>query len=151
MNNLPSLTVVKDQIQKSYFENQCNSIIDKNNIEDILNVDVYDYLSSGRYRNIGDGYLIDNNCYNYYSKPVNYNELYKNRGTRMIKHNLTNNIPPHLTHNDRLRIENMYSISSVYLYFPLISIYDEYEYIKLLISNIADIYNLPIIPPIKFI
>ena len=35
--------------------------------------------------------------------------------------------------------------------FPKISIYDEYEYIKLLLSDIADIYNLPIIPPIKII
>jgi hypothetical protein len=50
-----------------------------------------------------------------------------------------------------LVIENNYFIERVFIDFPMISIYDEYDYIKLLISEMADIYNIPIIPPIKFI
>jgi len=72
----------------------------------------------------------------------------------MIKHNLTNNIPSYNIFEGKswkdFYIENHYFIEKVYINFPIISIYDEYEYIQLLISNITDIYNLPIIPPIKF-
>ena len=69
----------------------------------------------------------------------------------MIKHNLTNNIPDYFNQYDLLIIENYYFIEKVFIDFPIISIYDEYDYIKLLISEMADIYNIPIIPPIKFI
>lgn len=47
--------------------------------------------------------------------------------------------------------DNNYFIEKVFIDFPLIEIYDEYDYIQKIISSIADIYNLPIIPPIKFI
>ena len=70
----------------------------------------------------------------------------------MIKHNLTNNIISFYDYpNERLMIQNYYFIEKVYIDFPLIKILDEYDYIKEILSNIADIYNLPIIPSIKFI
>jgi len=73
----------------------------------------------------------------------------------MIKHNLTNNIPSYNIFEGKswkdFYIENHYFIEKVYIDFPLIKILDEYDYIKEILSNIADIYNLPIIPSIKFI
>jgi hypothetical protein len=82
-----------------------------------------------------------------------------NKGTRMIKHNLTNNIPSYdifeynieKLNSNQFTIINNYFIETVNINFPLIKIYDEYDYIKRIISDITDIYNLPIIPPIKFI
>lgn len=92
-----------------------------------------------------------------------------NKGTRMFNHNLTVNLP-YLTYirnyqecsrmsidcqiNDYyipaipIYIYSYYFIEKVIIDFPLI--YDEYDYIKLLIKDIANIYDLPIIPPIKF-
>ena len=69
----------------------------------------------------------------------------------MIKHNLTNIISP-LSNFIKVNFRNHYFIEKVFIDFPLISniIYDEYEYIKVILSNIANIYDLPIIPPIKF-
>ncbi len=79
-------------------------------------------------------------------------ELEKNKGSRMIKHNLTNIISP-LSNFIKVKFVNHYFIEKVFIDFPLISniIYDEYDYIKQILSNIANIYDLPIIPPIKFI
>ena len=83
-------------------------------------------------------------------------ELEKNKGSRMVKHNLTNNIPetiipsPSYQHYQSLFI-TYYFIEKLYIDFPLISIYDEYEYIEKILNDYKiDIYNLPIIPPIKF-
>ena len=101
------------------------------------------------------------NIYNYI-KPL-YDKyilnLDANKGTRMIKHNLTNNIPSYdifeynieKLNSNQFTIQNYYFIETVNINFPLIEIYDEYDYIKRIISDITDIYNLPIIPPIKFI
>ena len=76
-------------------------------------------------------------------------ELEKNKGSRMIKNNLTN-----IMYNpiNSIYFRNLYFIEKVFIDFPLISniIYDEFEYIKVILSNIANIYELPIIPPIKF-
>ena len=76
-------------------------------------------------------------------------ELEKNKGSRMIKNNLTN-----IMYNpiNSIYFRNLYFIEKVFIDFPLISniIYDEYEYIKQILSNIANIYELPIISPIKF-
>ena len=79
-------------------------------------------------------------------------ELELNKGSRMIKHNLTNIISP-LSNFIKVNFRNHYFIEKVFIDFPLISniIYDEYDYIKQILSNIANIYDLPIIPPIKFI
>jgi hypothetical protein len=113
----------------------CRTYINKNNIIDAINNDI-----SNSY-----GTTIINN-YNSYVF-----ELDKNKGNRMIKHNLTNNMNNYYHSENKLQIENHYFIEKVFIDFPIISIYDEYEYIKLLISEITDIYNIPIIPPIKFI
>ncbi len=147
-------SVFNNYIITSWGEKQTVSsyYINKNNIEEILN---------NQY---------DEHYNNYCIYPYNYNEILyislygssyspiccshnKYVGTRMLKHNLTNNM-----HNynyvypwNELHISNKYIFRGVYIDFPLITIYDEYEYIKLILSNItADIYNLPIIPPIKF-
>jgi hypothetical protein len=73
----------------------------------------------------------------------------------MIKHNLINNIPLYIHYHEEyhqeLVIQNHYFIEKVYIDFPLIEIYDEYDYIQKILSSIVDIYNLPIIPPIKYI
>ena len=69
----------------------------------------------------------------------------------MVKHNITNNFPEYLSGQDQVRIQNYYFIETVNIDFPLIEIYNEYDYIKKIISSISDIYNLPIIPPIKYI
>jgi hypothetical protein len=120
--------------------------INKNNLEDTLNT----YLN---YHNNYDNYysgsrgttIISYNDLNEYSV-----EFEKNKGSRMIKHNLTNNIPDYINNNN-LYIYSNYFIEKVFIDFPLISIYDEYEYIEKILNNYKiDIYNLPIIPPIKF-
>ena len=54
----------------------------------------------------------------------------------MIKNNLINNI------SNRITIESYYFIEKVFIDFPLITIYDEYDYIKLLLSEITNVYNL---------
>jgi hypothetical protein len=166
MNNKPTINNYYS-FGKSYFSNSCsggypsscntmsNRMKDYNgeyNIEKILN-SIYDinYYNDPYFKN---NYIILRDYYDYYhsySSNINY-ELDRTKGTRMINHNLTNNIPEYFNkYLDRLIIENHYFIEKVFIDFPIISIYDEYDYIKLLISGMADIYNLPIIPPIKFI
>jgi len=149
LNNKPTLNNYYS-FGKSYYENTCYN--GEYNIEKILN-SVYDinYYNHPYYKN---NYITIQDYYDYYhsySSNINY-ELDKTKGTRMINHNLTNNIPEYFNkYIDMLVIENNYFIEKVFIDFPMISIYDEYEYIKLLISEMADIYNIPIIPPIKFI
>jgi hypothetical protein len=132
----------------------CGYTINKNNIEEFLNINLNDYIIRGYYRSDGKYYIIEafNSNYYYYSSNIN-NELDKNKGSRMIKHNITNNFPEHLNNGkDWVKIQNHYFIEKVYIDFPLISniIYNEYEYIQKILLNIANIYYLPIIPPIKF-
>ena len=137
-------------------------------IYNILNYDVYDNIFNTNYFNDWLNTGINFHTYSYnnefqnelkYINKYSY-ELEKNKGSRMIKHNLLNNIPSYYLINDNipsyyyyLNFLNHYFIEKVYIDFPLISniIYDEYEYIKVILSNIANIYDLPIIPPIKFI
>jgi len=166
LNNKPTLNNYYS-FGKSYYENTCYNGYSNNcntpsnqmkdyygeyNIEKILN-SVYDinYYNYPYYKN---NYITIRDYYDYYhsySSNINY-ELDKTKGTRMINHNLTNNIPEYFNkYIDMLVIENNYFIEKVFIDFPMISIYDEYDYIKLLISGMADIYNIPIIPPIKFI
>lgn len=94
---------------------------------------------------------IVNYDYNYISTVY---ELEANKGSRMIKHNLTNNIPSYIKYDNEyqneLTILNYYFIEKVFIDLPLIEIYNEYEYIQKILLNIANIYDLPIIPPIKF-
>jgi len=117
-----------------------------NNIERILNY-IYDpYYTNYYYNNNFISIQNTEGGYRYYSSNINY-ELDKNRGTRFVKNNLTNNLPNNYY---AISFYSNYFIEKVFIDFPLISIYDEYEYIQLLISTITDIYNLPIIPPIKF-
>ena len=121
--------------------------INKNNLEGTLNTyfdyhNNYDNYYSGSHGTV----LISYNDLNEYSY-----ELEKNKGSRMIKHNLTNNIPDYINNNN-LYVFSNYIIEKVFIDFPLISIYDEYEYIEKILNNYKiDIYNLPIIPPIKII
>jgi len=124
----------------------------KNNIEEILNINLNDYINTGYYHYSDKVYVIQtpSRIYCYYSSNIN-NELNRNKGTRMVKHNITNNFPEYLSERDQVIIQNYYFIETVNINFPLIEIYDEYDYIKRIISDITDIYNLPIIPPIKFI
>jgi len=172
MCNIPSksLTTNKPSIKfdyynsKTYFRGhiQDNIYIQKpiitniNDIEKALNIDYHlykDYFINGADENI--------NTYYGSATIINFNnyifDLDVNKGTRMIKHNLTDNIPSYkiFEYNsekkNQFNIENHYFIEKVYIDFPIIEIYDEYDYIKKIISSIADIYNLPIIPPIKFI
>lgn len=148
-------SVFNNYIITSWGEKQTVSsyYINKNNIEEILN-------------NQYDEHYNYNYIHNYYGHRTLYNGLYgssyaptcclhnKNVGTRMVNHNLTNNMHNYnyVYPQDELHISNRYIYSNVFIYFPLITIYDEYEYIKVILDNItADIYNLPIIPPIKFI
>jgi len=140
----------------------CRSTIYSNDIGNSINIGCLDdSICLGRYKIDGNILIyynnhgttkitnFDNNYYNYAF------ELDNNKGARMIKHNLTNNIPSYIYrenyNDDELIIQNYYFIEEVYIEFPLISIYDEYDYIQNIISGITDIYNLPIIPPIKFI
>ena len=143
-----------------------SNMIYLNNIENTLNIDIdyYYYLGSSNIRSLDTNNFYINQAgfhyfynmhYIYNIKPDIY-ELEKNKGSRMIKHNLTNNLQIiGLSENERrsVNIYNNYIIQKVFIDFPLISniIYDEYEYIKVILSNIANIYDLPIIPPIKFI
>ena len=133
-----------------------------NNIENALNIDIDSYIgriaigsldTNNFYINQAGFHYFYNMHYIYNIKPDIY-ELEKNKGSRMIKHNLTNNLQIiGLSENERnVRISNHYFIEKVFIDFPLISniIYDEYDYIKQILSNIANIYDLPIIPPIKF-
>jgi hypothetical protein len=132
----------------------------------ILNYDVYDNIFNTNYFNdwLNTGIIVytSNNEFSSELKYINkYSyELEKNKGSRMIKHNLTANIPSYYYlindnnfHYYYLYFYNHYFIEKVSIDFSLISniIYDEYEYIKVILSNIANIYDLPIIPPIKFI
>jgi hypothetical protein len=131
-----------------------------NNIENTLNIDIDSYIgkiaigsfdTNNFYINHDGFHYFYNMHYNYNIKPDIY-ELEKNKGSRMIKHNLTNNLQI-VSLSGSIKISNHYFIEKVYIDFSLISniIYDEYEYIKVILSNIANIYDLPIIPPIKFI
>lgn len=137
-----------------YYSYDCDKYggygINKNNSEEILNY-IYDidyYYNNNIIKVINPGY----NRFEYYYSSKYFYELDKNKGTRMVKHNLTNNLPEYILNNRfSIQIENNYFIEKVFIDFPMISIYDEYDYIKLLISGMADIYNIPIIPPIKFI
>lgn len=132
---------------------RCYDEINKNNVENILNIDPTNSMSyypgneykwcNRDYNNIGIYCITNINKY--------IIEFEKNKGSRMVNHNLANNLPEYTTSYRSTVIYNYYYIEKVYIDFPMISIYDEYDYIKLLISGIADIYNLPIIPSIKFI
>jgi hypothetical protein len=114
--------------------------IDKTNIEDVLNNNYFNNYNNQYSNSHGTVHIHNFNRYSY--------ELDKNKGSRMINHNLTNNF---ISDFNYLNIENHYFIEKVYIDFPIIEIYDEYDYIKKILSSIADIYNLPIIPPIKYI
>lgn len=165
--NIPSMTTNNKpfinnyyRYDYSYFSNYCYgnpyncyhpyggyNYNDINDIERILNY-IYDKGYYNNYYNNNNYINIQNTegGYRYYSSNINY-ELDKSRGTRFVKNNLTNNLPNNYYW---LHFYSHYFIEKVFINFPLISIYDEYEYIQLLISTITDIYNLPIIPPIKF-
>ena len=132
---------------------------------EILNRDIYDHIFNTNYFNdwLNTGIMFKSNNNDFFSELKNINkysyELEKNKGSRMIKHNLTANIPSYyylINNNDfhyyYLDFLNHYFIEKVFIDFLLISniIYDEYDYIKQILSNIANIYELPIIPPIKF-
>jgi hypothetical protein len=135
-----------------------------NNIENTLNIDIdyYHYLGNDNIKSLSankfyieqDGYHYFYNMHYFYNIKPDIYELEKNKGSRMIKHNLSNNLQiVGLSENERsVNIYNNYFIEKVFIDFPLISniIYDEYEYIKQILSNIANIYELPIISPIKF-
>ena len=133
---------------------------------DILGHDVYDNIFNTNYfndwLNTGINFHTNNNKFSNELKYINkYSyELEKNKGSRMIKHNLTGNIPSYYYlindnnfHYYYLNFVNHYFIEKISIDFPLISnvIYDEFDYIKVILSTIANIYDLPIIPPIKFI
>jgi hypothetical protein len=167
MCNIPSksLTTNKPSIKFDYYNsytifqynyNEKPIITNINDIEKALNIDYHlykDYFINGARKYI--------NTYYGLATIINFNDyifdLDVNKGTRMIKHNLTDNIPSYdiFEYNSeidkRFSMHNHYFIEKVYIDFPIIEIYDEYDYIKKIISSIADIYNLPIIPPIKFI
>jgi hypothetical protein len=128
-----------------------------NNIENTLNIDIDSYIGKIAIGSFDtNNFYINHDGFHYFYniKPDIY-ELEKNKGSRMIKHNLTNNlqIVSLSGYDGSVRISNHYFIEKVSIDFSLISniIYDEYEYIKVILSNIANIYDLPIIPPIKFI
>ena len=178
--SIPSRTMNNKPIIKNYYSHSTSSFmnmcgdnygyyyscgnyytINENNIESILNVNYdynNDYKHHDNYNSVKGFEIINNGNYGrcFISNFNKYtNELELNKGSRMVKHNLTNNIPEMKyginSNTKRINIINKYFIEKVYIDFPMILIYDEYDYIKLLISKIADIYNLPIIPPIKFI
>ena len=176
MCNIPSKPVIIDIpiIKTDYYNGrtyftahkQDNIYIEKpiitniNDIENALNIDYHLYKESYYFTNGAN-----QNINTYYGSVniINFNnylyDLEANKGSRMIKHNLTNNIPSYniFEYNSKkingngFNIFNYYFIEKVSIDFPLITIYDEYEYIKQILSNIANIYELPIIPPIKFI
>ena len=172
--NIPSRTINNKPFIKNYYSysisrwrNYCNSCwgckcyaeINKNNIENVLNIDNINNNYYFYHNYYYDKYMCNYN-YNYYGEHCIKNinkyiiELELKKGSRMVNNNLTNNIniPYNINgYRQQIIIYNHYFIEKVLIDFPLISIYDEYDYIKLLISGIADIYNLPIIPPIKFI
>jgi len=147
-NFIPIITSYYDFIINGYYN---DNLIYKNNLENILNFDYKDY-------NYDDCYYYNNiyKCYhgnywfhNYYNNRF-FDEVYeleKTRGSRMVKNKLLENIESSYI-NHEIYIYNYYFIKKVIIDFPLI--YDEYDYIKLLIKDIANIYDLPIIPPIKF-
>jgi len=159
INNKPLIKINNDY-SFSRFNNYCcgnwgcyscgsTRLINKNNIIDAIDYNnqhiIYDYNKDIVYDSSVFG---TTRIHNYNSYVF---ELEKHKGSRMVKHNLTNNMIYYYRPHKELEIENNYFIENVFIDFPLISIYDEYEYIKLVIANITDIYNLPIIPPIKFI
>ena len=138
------------------------SHISLNELENILNIDYYNEIISrtGWYNFIDGNFNINvvdkdfiyngNDFRNTFYNINKYSyELEKNKGSRMIKHNLTNIM---INPINSIYFRNHYFIEKVFIDFPLISniIYDEYDYIKQILSNIANIYELPIIPPIKF-
>jgi len=133
-----------------------------NNLEEIEKELNNDYISNYDNYNIDKEYpypyslkIYNQKCNNEIRGFNKYSyELEKNKGSRMVKHNLTNNIPEHINiiPNYVSSFVSNYFIEKVYVDFPLISIYDEYEYIEKILNDYKiDIYNLPIIPPIKFI
>ncbi len=160
-----SLTRNNNQVKPIILEELGNNL----NIDymyNILNHDVYDNIFNTNYFNdwLNTGINFHTNNNEFYSEIKYINkysyELEKNKGSRMIKHNLTGNIPSYYYlindnnfHYYYLNFVNHYFIEKVSIDFPLISnvIYDEFDYIKVILSNIANIYDLPIIPPIKFI
>ena len=127
-------------------------------LKDLLNCDC------NKYQYCHDAYT-DKFGYYYYSNQY-YLYLDSGKGSRMYSNNLTNNLPPlSYNYNDLSYINckvNEYCIFDyiqvlsnyfnnrvdVNIYYPLI--YTEYEYIELLIKDIVNIYELPIIPPINF-
>jgi hypothetical protein len=175
MCNIPSKPLIIDIpiIKTDYYNGrtyftahkQDNIYIEKpiitniNDLENALNIDYHLYKESYYFTNGAN-----QNINTYYGNVniINFNnylyDLEANKGSRMIKHNLTNNIPSYniFEYNSKkiygngFTIYNHYFIEKVFIDFPLITIYDEYDYIKQILSNIANIYELPIIPPIKF-
>jgi hypothetical protein len=141
--------------------NLCRNIIYTNDIGNSINIYIQNYNTNIFKVDYSNKVLIYygshgttkifNYDYNYISTVY---ELEANKGSRMIKHNLTNNIPSYIKYDNEyqneLTILNYYFIEKVFIDFPLIEIYDEYEYIQKILLNIANIYDLPIIPPIKF-
>jgi len=134
-----------------------------NNLEEIEKELNNDYISNYDNYNIDKEYpysysfkIYNQKCNNEIWGFNKYSyELEKNKGSRMVKHNLTNNIPEHIniipSPNYYSSFVSNYFIEKVFIDFPLISIYDEYDYIEKILNDYKiDIYNLPIIPPIKF-
>ena len=159
-----SLTRNNNQVKPIILEELENNL-NFDYMYDILSHDVYDNIFNTNYFNVwlntGINFHTNNNKFSNELKYINkYSyELEKNKGSRMIKHNLTGNIPSYYylindnnNENYYLNFVNHYFIEKVSIDFPLISnvIYDEFDYIKVILSNIANIYDLPIIPPIKF-
>jgi len=149
----------------NYDHNNRNLVaISKKYLENILNND--DNIQGKSNRGYYDSYYYDNYTYN----------LDKTKGSRFFKNNLTEYLPNTVdiydmcgnynglhwckvnNYNDsnnnyiieHIQFITYYFIEKIYINFPEIIIYDEYEYIRQLSLNVADIYNLPIIPPISF-
>ena len=155
----------KDSLVKPIILEELENNLNIDYMYNILNHDVYDNIFNTNYFNdwLNTGIMFQSGNNDFFSELKNINkysyELEKNKGSRMIKHNLTANIPSYyylINNNDfhyyYLDFLNHYFIEKVFIDFPLISniIYDEYDYIKQILSNIANIYDLPIIPTIKF-
>jgi len=146
-----------------------------NNLNECSNKGMYGSYNVNEYI-----YELNNNKYYYYDYNIN-DYIYKlnnNIGSRFFKNNLTKYLPNTVqldsmgryNHNhysisdytcsysnipnciiESMVFNNYYFIEKIYINFPEIIIYDEYDYIQQIVSNIANIYNLPIIPPISFI
>lgn len=179
-------TKIRTEYYRTSSQSESSSIYNQNlvkeSIETSLNNDysyeLNNYLVNNNYyfNYYNSYYKIDYNHYDYMFRLEKFNfnydmrnyiydinkysiELEKNKGSRFIKHNLTNLISNYMFEIDKnykynyikFLFQSYYLIEKTYITFPLITIDNEYDYIYKIISGIADIYNLPIIPPIKFI